>query len=55
MNIKYTQKYLEHPRVQETDIKILTDFSGFKMASVALHQVTKELLLLISAETGGNF
>lgn len=55
MNIKYTHKYLENPRVQETDVKILTDFKGFKMASVALHQVTEELLLLIFVETGGKF
>lgn len=55
MNTKYTHKCLENPGVQETDVKILTDFSGFKMASVALHQVAKELLLLIFVATGGKF
>lgn len=52
MSIKYIHKYLENPRVQ---VKILTDFSGFKMASVALHQVVRELLLLIFVETGEKF
>lgn len=55
MNIKYTHKYLENPRVQETDVKIFTVFSGFKMASVALYQVLREILLLIFVETGGKF
>lgn len=45
-SMKYAHKYLKNPRVQETDVKIPTDFSGFKMASVALHQALRELLLV---------
>lgn len=37
------------------DVRILTDFSGFNMVSVALSQIAEELLLLIFAETGGKF
>jgi len=43
--MKYASKYLENPRLQETDVKIPTDFNSFKMASVALHQALRELLL----------
>lgn len=32
--------------MQETDVKIPTDFNGFKMASVALHQALGEILLV---------
>lgn len=36
------------------DVRILTDFSGFKMASVALSQIAEELLLIF-AKTGEKF
>lgn len=46
VSMKYAHEYLENPREQGTDVKIPTDFNGFKMASVALHQALRELLLV---------